>query len=135
MTDEFRTSSLNSPRGYSMGTYATTRTVGGKVEAGLENLTLGLEAFSRYWSASTQMAGMAYKPQASIPDVETIAIGAYVEYRKSLRDNLRLELGGRVRQGGHQRRPVPGEHKPVLRLQLDQKHVGCRFVSVWKRSA
>ena len=96
MTDEFRTSSLSSPRGYSMGTYATTRTVGGKVEAGRENLTLGLEAFSRYWSASTQMAGMAYKPQASIPDVETVAIGAYVEYRKSLRDNLRLELGGRV---------------------------------------
>ncbi len=96
MTDEFRTSSLNTPRGYSMGTYATTRTFGGKVEVGLENLTFGLEAFSRYWSASTQMAGMAYKPQASIPGAETVSVGAYVEYRKSLRDDLRLELGGRV---------------------------------------
>jgi len=96
MTDEFRTSSLSSPRGYSMGTYANTRTAGGKVEAGLKDLTLGVEVFSRYWSASTQMAGMAYMPQASIPDVETVAVGAYAEYRKSLRDDLRLELGGRV---------------------------------------
>jgi iron complex outermembrane receptor protein len=96
MTDEFRTSSVNTPRSYSMGTYAATRTAGGKIEAGLNNLTFGMEVFSRYWSASTQMAGMAYKPQASIPDVETVAVGAYVEYRKSLRDDLRLELGGRV---------------------------------------
>ena len=96
MTDEFRTSSLNTPRGYSMGTYATTSAAGGKVEAGLKDLTFGLEIFNRYWSASTQMAGMAYKPQASIPDVGTISVGAYVEYKKSLRDNLRLEMGGRV---------------------------------------
>lgn len=96
MTDEFRTSSLNWPLGYSMGTYATTRAAGGKIEAGLQDLVFGVEAFTRYWSASTQLAGMAYKPQASIPNVESVAVGAYVEYRKSLLDNLNLELGGRV---------------------------------------
>jgi iron complex outermembrane recepter protein len=96
MTDEFRTSSMNALRGFSMGTYASTRTAGGKIEATFNNLTFGMEVFSRYWSASTQMAGMAYTPQASIPDVETVAAGAYVEYRKSLRENLKLELGGRV---------------------------------------
>jgi iron complex outermembrane receptor protein len=96
MTDEYRTSSSSVPRAYSMGTMAITRTVGGKFEAGIRDLTLGVEVFNWYWNTMTEMAGMAYRPQASIPGVDSSSAGIYADYRKPLSDRFRLELGGRV---------------------------------------
>ena len=96
MTDEYRMSSVNMPRTYSMGTFATTRTVGGKFETSLQDLTIGFEAFNRFWSTATQLAGMAYKSQASIPDVDSLSVGVYADYRRSLSDRARIEFGGRL---------------------------------------
>jgi iron complex outermembrane receptor protein len=96
MTDEFRTSALNLPRSYSMGTFASTAALGGKLETDLGGFVLGLEAFRRDWNATTEMAGMAYRAQNSIPDVETTSVGAYADYRRALTDRLSLTVGGRL---------------------------------------
>jgi iron complex outermembrane receptor protein len=96
MTDDYRLSSMNFPRSYMMGTFADTRALGGKLETSIHGLNLGLEAFSRDWSAATQMAGMGYQTQYSIPDVETSSVGAYADYHRSLTDRLRLDIGGRI---------------------------------------
>jgi len=96
MTDEFRSSALSLPRSYSMGTFASTAALGGKFEADLGGLVLGFEAFRRDWKATTEMAGMAYRAQNSIPDVETTSVGAYADYRRALTDRLSLTVGGRL---------------------------------------
>ncbi len=96
MTDEYRTSSLNLPRPYSMGTMATTSAVGGKLETEIFNLAVGVEAYRRNWDATTQMAGMKYMAQGSIPDVGTTSIGAYADYHQELSNRLKLTVGGRV---------------------------------------
>jgi iron complex outermembrane receptor protein len=96
MTDEFRTSSLNLPRSYSMGTRAKTETFGGKVEATLRSLVIGVEAFRRAWDAATEMAGSGYAPQFSIPDATTDVLGFYADYGTNLTNDLRLSLGGRL---------------------------------------
>jgi iron complex outermembrane recepter protein len=98
MTDEFRTSSLSLPRSYSMGTDASTAAFGGKFETDLGGFVLGLEAFRRDWEATTELAGMAYRPQNSIPDVQTTSVGAYADYRRALTDRLSLTIGGRLDQ-------------------------------------
>jgi iron complex outermembrane receptor protein len=95
MTDQYRVSSAGMAREYSMGTMAQTKTFGGRAESGMRSITLGVETFRRQWTATTMMAGMAYKPQYSIPDVETDSIGIYAEYQKPLSDQLKLDLGGR----------------------------------------
>lgn len=96
MTDQYRATSVGVPRFYSMGTMAGTRAIGGKAEAGLHNLTVGLEAFRREWDATTQMAASAYQIQYSIPGVETDSVGLYGEYSGALTDRLKLNLGARV---------------------------------------
>jgi iron complex outermembrane recepter protein len=96
MTDAYRTSSSGVARDYSMGTFAATRTLGGKVEMGRQNVTFGFEGFNRYWHAATQMAGMGYTSQSSIPDVAAVTIGAYADYRRRLTDRIKLEFGGRI---------------------------------------
>ena len=96
MTDEFRTSSLSLPRSYSMGTFASTAALGGKFETDLGGLVLGVEAFRRDWKATTEMVGMAYRAQNSIPEVETTSVGAYADYRRALTDRLSLAIGGRL---------------------------------------
>jgi iron complex outermembrane receptor protein len=96
MTDEFRVSSLSLPRSYSMGTFAATSALGGKLEAELAGFTLGMEAFRRDWRATTEMAGMGYRPQYSIPDVETTSLGVYADCRRALSDRFSLMVGGRL---------------------------------------
>jgi iron complex outermembrane receptor protein len=96
MTDDYRVSAGTSPRGYSMGTMAMTKALGGKFEAGLSDFTMGFEAFRREWDARTEMAGSAYAPQYSIPDVKTDSFGLYAEYIKPFSDELKLSMGGRV---------------------------------------
>jgi|GEM_PF-273642 len=96
MTDELRTSSNMGGRGYSMGTMANTRTLGGKIETAVHRWTFGFEAYSRYWDAYTEMAGMNYMRQFSIPDVDIISLGVYAEYRKPLTEKLSLTTGFRA---------------------------------------
>ncbi|HEX9187160.1 MAG TPA: TonB-dependent receptor, partial [Vicinamibacteria bacterium] len=96
MTDERRTSSLAKPRDYSMGTQAETRTAGGKAEAVLGGLTLGVEGYERRWDATNEMAGSAYAPQAMIPGVAVRVGGAFAEYTRSLGHGMALSAGGRL---------------------------------------
>jgi iron complex outermembrane receptor protein len=96
MTDERRTSSLAKPRAYSMGTQAETRTAGGKVEAVLGGLTLGIEGYERFWDATNEMAGSAYAPQAMIPGVTVRTGGMFAEYVRSLGRGLALSAGARL---------------------------------------
>lgn len=97
MTDAFRMSSGTAPRGYSMGTDAQTFTGGGRVEARVAALGIGVEAFRRNWNSETMMAGMgAYAPQYSIPDVNIDSIGVFVEHARPLASRTALDLGGRI---------------------------------------
>ncbi len=96
MTDEYRTSSATTPRSYSMGTDASTLTVGTRIEARLRSTTLGGEAYRRNWNTETLMAGMAYISQYSIPDVNIDAVGVFVEHPWVLGSRTALDLGGRV---------------------------------------
>jgi iron complex outermembrane receptor protein len=96
MTDEFRTSSLGVPRSYMMGTLANTQTYGGRVDMQLQEVELGVEAFNRFWGAQTELAGMGYRPQYSLPDVTLRDIGVYAEYSHSLSDAFSLTVGGRL---------------------------------------
>jgi iron complex outermembrane receptor protein len=96
MTDERRTSSLAKPRPYSMGTQAETRTAGGKVEAVLGGLNLGLEGYERYWDATNEMAGSGYAPQAMIPGVTVGVGGAFAEYQRALGHGMALSAGARI---------------------------------------
>lgn len=96
MTDALRTSATGT-RGYSVGTLAATRALGGRFEAGLvRNWTVGFEAYHRFWGAATEMAGTGYRPQYSLPDVDVNSIGMYAEYRRPLSDVLTLTGGVRV---------------------------------------
>ncbi len=96
MTDEHRLSSANMPRTYSMGTMARTETFGGKAEATFSRGTAGIEIYQRGWDTSTMLAGAKYQPQFSIPDVSLTSAGFYGELSQPIRDNLQLELGGRL---------------------------------------
>ena len=96
MTDAFRTSSINVPRDFSMGTMAGTETFGGKFEIKFLTLVVGLEAFRRQWDTTTQMAGGGYAPQYSIPDVKADTAGVYADYGIFVLKRLRLNLGARI---------------------------------------
>jgi len=96
MTDAFRVTSLDKPREYSMGTWAGTDVIGAKIEADTAHWTFGLEAFERGWEARTELAGMAYAPQFSIPDAVTDVLGGFVDYRMDFASGLGLAAGGRL---------------------------------------
>jgi iron complex outermembrane receptor protein len=96
MTDQYRTSSMNMLREYSMGTLAGTEALGGKVETMLRNVTVGVEAYHRGWDSTTSLAGAGYAPQYSIPDVRTDNVGIYSEYARSLTERVKVSLGGRM---------------------------------------
>jgi iron complex outermembrane receptor protein len=96
MTDSLRTTSGAAPRGWGMGTNAATRFVGASVEADVASLTLGVESYLRGWDAWTEMAGMEYRRQFSIPDVEVEAVGLSLRWRREVARHTTLEIGGRV---------------------------------------
>ena len=79
-----------------MGTDASTLTVGGRVEAKLHATTLGGEAFRRNWNTQTLMAGVAYAPLHSIPDVNIDAVGVFIEHPWVLGSRTALDLGARI---------------------------------------
>ncbi len=96
MDDRQRTSSVGSPRGYSMGTMALTRTGGGRLQGVFGATTAGFEGYVRTWDATNEMAGMGYRPQAMIPDVAVKVLGAFVEHSRDIGSELRLDLGARI---------------------------------------
>jgi len=59
MTDQYRTSSLNMLREYSMGTLAGTEALGGKAETMLHSVTVGVEAYHRNGIARLTWQGPA----------------------------------------------------------------------------
>jgi len=78
MTDQFRTSAGTAPLGYSMGSMANSRTIGGKLQASLfSELSAGFEAYHRFWETATQMAMTAYAPQYSLPGATADVVGLY----------------------------------------------------------
>ncbi len=95
MTDEYRTSAKGA-RGYSMGTMAETETYGGKSEVEIREVTVGFELFNRFWGAATEMAGMKYLPQYSIPDVDIRNVGIFAEHTRALSRRISLSAGGRL---------------------------------------
>ncbi len=96
MVDSLRTTAANAPRGWGMGTNATTQVVGATAEADLGDFTLGLEAYSRNWDAWTEMAGMNYMRQFSVPDVDVDVLGLSLRWKHELSPQTTLEVGGRV---------------------------------------
>jgi iron complex outermembrane receptor protein len=82
---------------YSMGTDAATNTLGGRAQAQVgAGTTLGGEAFRRNWDTSTLLAGMAYAPQYSIPDVNIDTIGVFAEHTRSLGTRTAIDFCGRL---------------------------------------
>jgi iron complex outermembrane receptor protein len=123
MTDERRTSSLAKPRAYSMGTQAETRTAGGKAEAVLGGLTLGLEGYERRWDATNEMAGSGYAPQAMIPGVSVRMGGAFAEYAHPLGHSLALSIGARLDQAHSEADPA------LANMALYEAYQGTRSLT------
>ena len=98
MTDQYRVSSLNAPRPYGMATYASTRSLGGHVDADVKGgFAAGVEFYIRDWNAVTTLrSGTAYTNQSSLPDVRMTNIGFYGEHTRSLLPHLRLTAGLRL---------------------------------------
>jgi len=96
MEDGLRTTATGTPRGWSMGTQANTRIIGGTAEGELGPVIIGLEAYSRNWNAWTEMAGMGYMPQYSIPDVDVDVLGLSARWTYALAPRTRMEIGGRI---------------------------------------
>ena len=95
MVDSLRVTGTPAPRGWSMGTNAETSTFGASAEAELGDFTLGLEAYRRTWDAWTEMAGMGYMRQFSIPDVDLTTVGLSARWRRRIAAATSLEIGGR----------------------------------------
>jgi iron complex outermembrane receptor protein len=93
MTDQYRTSSTTASRGWSMGTDAFSRTLGGRLEATAWGITAGVEAYRRYWDTTTYFAGMQYKPQASLPGATTDVVGLFAERSFRLAESVTLDAG------------------------------------------
>ena len=93
MTDEYRTSSTTAARGWSMGTDAFSRTLGGRLEATAWGVTIGVEAYRRYWDTTTYLAGMQYKPQASLPGAASDVVGLFAERSFRLGEDVTLDAG------------------------------------------
>jgi iron complex outermembrane receptor protein len=78
-----------------MGTDASTDTLGASAEAELGSFVLGFEAYQRTWDAWTELAGMGYMRQFSIPDVDLTVVGLSARWRHAIASATSLELGGR----------------------------------------
>ncbi len=96
MTDQYRESSRQMPRSYSMGSQAKTQTFGGKAEATWHTVTVGTELYRRRWSTATYLAGMGYAPQFAVPDATIDTGGLYAEHGRDFGSHLRLEYGARL---------------------------------------
>jgi iron complex outermembrane receptor protein len=96
MVDTLRMSGVDTPRGWSMGTQADTEVIGTSVEAEVGPLILGFEAYSRNWNVWTEMAGMDYMRQNSLPNVDMDVAGLSARWLHGFSERTRMEFGGRV---------------------------------------
>ena len=97
MTDQFRTSAGMAPLGYSMGTVANSRTLGGKLQATLlSEVTVGVEAFHRFWETLGQMAMMgSYTTSNALPGTTSDVAGLYADWKHPLTARLSFVAGAR----------------------------------------
>ena len=93
MTDEYRTTGAPAARGWSMGTDAFSRTLGGRLEATAWGVTTGVEAYRRYWDTTTYLAGMQYRPQASLPGATSDIVGLFAQRSFRLGAKVSLDAG------------------------------------------
>jgi iron complex outermembrane recepter protein len=92
MSDSQRTSAMMGS--WTMAADASTRTIGGRVEADLGgDLTAGVEAYHRNWNMLGYMRMGSMPVNPSIPDVDTESIGSFLEYRHTITDRLRVSSG------------------------------------------
>ena len=101
MTDQLRTTAGSGTSGYSMGTLAGTRALGGRVEAEMPNMIVGVELYDRGWSgynSQFQMATSSYNGQKSLPDVRMIVAGIYSQYSHIVGKAF-ITTGGRLDTG------------------------------------
>jgi iron complex outermembrane receptor protein len=96
MVDTLRVTGTGTPRGWSMGTQADTEVIGTTVEAEVGDLILGFEIYSRNWNVWTEMAGMNYMRQNSLPNVDMNVAGLSARWLHGFSERTRMELGGRV---------------------------------------
>jgi len=96
MVDSLRATGTGAPRGWSMGTQADTQIIGTTVEAEVGALIFGFEAYSRNWNVWTEMAGMNYMRQNSLPNVDMNVAGLSARWLHGFSERTRMELGGRV---------------------------------------
>ena len=96
MVDTLRATGTGAPRGWSMGTQANTEVVGTTVEAEIGHLILGFEAYSRNWNVWTEMAGMAYMRQNSLPNVDMNVAGLSARWQHGFTERTQMEIGGRI---------------------------------------
>ena len=83
MTNQKRVGGENTPKGWSMGTYAKSKVYGFKGEIKLSDISVGVDTFYRNWDAQTTMYMMGnYRTQYTIPDVDFTNFGVFGEYHK-----------------------------------------------------
>ncbi len=119
MTDQFRTSAGTAPLGYSMGTLANSRTLGGKLQATLfSEVTAGVEAFHRFWETIGQMSMMgSYMSSYGLPGATADIAGLYADWKHPLSGQAELRRGSPGRLGVRRSRSREGQHESLLRLQ------------------
>jgi hypothetical protein len=122
MSSKFRTGSL-------METDAKSKTYGGRLEANLGDLTLGLEAYKRNWNAVTHTG------QYVIPNVDTESFGLYGEYKRNLSDRLRLVAGLRLDTTKTKADSSKADTGLYNEYKVHHKHIKNRHLPFWKPTA
>ncbi|MCX8076688.1 MAG: TonB-dependent receptor [Aquificaceae bacterium] len=129
MTDQYRRSSNNVPRVYSMKTYAETKTYGGKMEAKVDHLSVGLDAYQRNWEAiNERRMYLNYTPVHMIPDVDIRNLGLYGEYDRKF-DKYRLVAGLRLDYTKSEVGAKDGSTSPEFKTNLYNQFHGTRSTS------
>ena len=97
MDDRLRISSTPAPRAYSMATEALAEDWSARGEVLLAGgVQVGLEGQRREWSSATRLAGMGYRPQASLPGTVQDSAALFAELERPWGDQLAIEAGARV---------------------------------------
>jgi iron complex outermembrane receptor protein len=93
MSDDQRTSAMMGS--WTMAADASTRTIGGRVEADWgRDFTGGVETYHRNWDLLGYMKmGGVMSVNPSIPDVNTQTAGSFLNYRHAITDRLKLSAG------------------------------------------
>ncbi|MEN3028742.1 MAG: TonB-dependent receptor, partial [Aquificaceae bacterium] len=133
MTDQYRVSSNNLPRPFSMRTYAESKTYGGRLESKIGDFTLGVEAYQRNWDA-INFRNMytpidPYKPVHMIPDVDITNLGVYGELDRNLDEKLRLVAGLRLDTTESKAGAKDGSASPEFNTNLYNSVHGTRSTS------